>query len=959
MKVIWVLLGYLLCAVTVTAQYPYYHSITTEEGLPSNEVYSIVQDKQGFIWIGSDVGLVRYNGIAFKQYKNEGQRSRIVAGLIISASGRIYGNNFNNQIFYFENDSLYELKGWQGGITNIATGPDGRLWVVGQNGLGIYNEQTQTWQHKDSSYANPARGIHFDEDGAAWYLDLHNMQVGHIANGKIDFYQAQNTEGPKFTIAVHLLSVGKIGKWLVSVSNGEVYKFDGKAFVPFVSKSLSEAIRGRKCNQVIQMADGKLWFCTFSGIVSYDPATDKTEVLYEGVSFSNAMQDREGGIWLASLHKGLFYIPDMRFISWNSAYDAMPSNSITQLFLQKENLYYATSDGHYGTMNVDRRVFQNHYLGVRADISGLYYDTISNTLVFNSSSSLYYYSKGKVNQVLNSTPPIKSILRVGDQLYYASSFGLYVGDTTIGDSGLEKLTDVWSRDLVYKANSKKLWVATDSGITVLHTPTKGFDTTLLGGKQVISIAADIEKVYALLYTGQVVTIGQDYTTQVIATLPNEANGADLEIASGKIWVATNQGVMMFSLTTKQWQKIDKILGLASNDVKALGQYKNEMWLATGNGLQTIPLDYTNDKPAAIVYLALLAVNGQPHKSSAPLLLAYKDVVGFVPEASAYSSMGKYQYAYRVLQGDTAWQLLPANTQQFSLTGISPGDFTFQLKVIDHWGRDSESIIGISGHMQAPFWQRWWFYVLLSATGVFLAFIGFKYRLRTIRRKQEHELERMQLQSELELSQQAALKAQMNPHFIFNVLNSIKSYIYENDKKSAAEYLSTFAKLIRRILTMSGEANVSLEEELDALDLYIQLEAMLLEPPFDYITVIDPKIDLHAVRIPSLLIQPYIENAFIHGLRHQQGTKQLTIAISINKGNLQISIADNGIGRIAAEILNRDRVPGHQSFATNANEKRLALLNQSKAKSVDVVYIDKTDNLGKPIGTEVIITVKPT
>lgn len=955
-KVICAFMGCLVWAATVLAQYPYYHSITTEEGLPSNEVYSIVQDADGFIWIGCDAGLYRYNGITFKQFRNEAQNSRVLTGLTISSSGRIYSYNFNNQIFYVENDSLHEVEGLNKVITNIAADKSGQLWVSGTDGLFIYNEQANTWQHFNPNVRS-ARGIMVDNAGDVWFLDIAADLVGRVHKGENYFYTV-HSNAASLSLAACYISAGQKGAWLLSLDKGELYELDGEVFEPVLSKGIVDALKGRKYNHLLQLSDGRLWCFSFSGVLVYNLDTDETELLYDGVSLSNAIIGQEGGTWLTSLHKGLLYIPDMRLYNWNATHGALPSSSTTKLDLYEDTLYYATSDGYIGSFNLQNDSIQNHYVGARTDVNGLYFDGARKTLFFSSASIIYGWQNGRAELIINNAPPVKSMLKAGGKVYYATSLGLHVADTIFGDKSTRKLIDTWCRDLLYVPFGQQLWAAGDDGIKVLNAYTGEIDTSLLTGTQVIAIAQNSETVFALLYTGQVVSISNGYSVNLVSTLPNEANGADLEIAENQLMIATNQGLMTYELSSQTWLKLNKISGLSSNDIKAVKLYKEQIWIATGNGLQTVPLRYSYTKPKAKVYLKILSVNGLLLNTLPPnLMLNYGDVLSFVPEAVAFSSMGKHHYAYQLFQGDTAWQLLPASTQQFSLPSIAPGPFTFQLKVIDYLGRDSGNIITLKGYMQPPFWQRWWFYLLVSATGVLLAFVGFRYRLQILRRKQQQEIERVQLQNELELSQQAALKAQMNPHFIFNVLNSIKSYIYENDRKSAGEYLGTFAKLIRRILTMSGAANVSLEEELDTLKLYIELEAMLLEPPFDYTLIVAPNIDLHGKRIPSLLIQPYIENAFQHGLRHKQGIKQLTISISHEKDNLKITIDDNGVGRKAAERLNKDRMPGHQSFASNASGKRLALLNKSQANSADVVFVDKTDIKDEPAGTAVIITIK--
>jgi sensor histidine kinase YesM len=199
---------------------------------------------------------------------------------------------------------------------------------------------------------------------------------------------------------------------------------------------------------------------------------------------------------------------------------------------------------------------------------------------------------------------------------------------------------------------------------------------------------------------------------------------------------------------------------------------------------------------------------------------------------------------------------------------------------------------------------------------------------------------------------------MNPHFIFNVLNSIKGYIYENDKKNAALYLTSFSDLVRKVLQQSSVAEIKLEEELEILKLYIELESMLLHDNFEYSIIVDDAIDVSNIKIPGLIIQPFVENAFKHGLRHKEGIKKLTLGFTLNEQNseLQITISDNGIGREASAKLNSETTSNHQSFATEATARRIELLNYDKKNSVAINIIDYEDNQKKAIGTTVIITI---
>jgi LytS/YehU family sensor histidine kinase len=222
-----------------------------------------------------------------------------------------------------------------------------------------------------------------------------------------------------------------------------------------------------------------------------------------------------------------------------------------------------------------------------------------------------------------------------------------------------------------------------------------------------------------------------------------------------------------------------------------------------------------------------------------------------------------------------------------------------------------------------------------------------------------ELKRIQLENDLRYSQETALKAQMNPHFLFNVLNSIKGYIYENDKKNATFYLSSFSDLVRKILNHSSSSKIKLEEEIDILKLYIELEAMLIQDDFKYNLVIEEDLDVSHIKIPALLIQPYIENAVKHGLLHLSTKKKLSVDFSMEGSNLLVVIDDNGIGRKRANEINEKRSSQQSGagFSTKANERRLEILNS--IANIGVQIIDKVDEHSQPSGTQVILKIQVT
>jgi len=207
----------------------------------------------------------------------------------------------------------------------------------------------------------------------------------------------------------------------------------------------------------------------------------------------------------------------------------------------------------------------------------------------------------------------------------------------------------------------------------------------------------------------------------------------------------------------------------------------------------------------------------------------------------------------------------------------------------------------------------------------------------------------------EITQQN-LRQQMNPHFIFNTLNSIQYYMYQHDKLSTNQYLTKFSSLIRRTLDNSRHTSISLKDELDALELYLELESLRFKNKFAYHISVDEEIDLIDHKIPTMLIQPYIENAIGHGLMHRDEGGNLSIDLKLENNCIACSIEDNGIGREAAMMIKQKKNGNHQSLGTTITESRLKLVNQLHGKNMRVEYTDLVDSEGKPAGTRVKIYI---
>ncbi len=245
---------------------------------------------------------------------------------------------------------------------------------------------------------------------------------------------------------------------------------------------------------------------------------------------------------------------------------------------------------------------------------------------------------------------------------------------------------------------------------------------------------------------------------------------------------------------------------------------------------------------------------------------------------------------------------------------------------------------------------------ISSISILVIIAGFGLFGRYKTKKENEELNtRLVYEQNLNKSVLTSIKAQMNPHFFYNALNTIQSFIFTDDKRQATAYLSKFSALTRMILEMSEKERVPLNQEIKAITLYLEIEKARFDVDFNFTLTLHESVDGELISIPSMIIQPFIENSIKHGLLHKKEAKLLTINFTRNSECLFVTIDDNGIGREKSTELNKNRMD-HQSFASKANETRLDLLNKGKAKKVSVTYIDKKDAELNSLGTTVTLEI---
>jgi len=300
------------------------------------------------------------------------------------------------------------------------------------------------------------------------------------------------------------------------------------------------------------------------------------------------------------------------------------------------------------------------------------------------------------------------------------------------------------------------------------------------------------------------------------------------------------------------------------------------------------------------------------------------------------------YMYQMEGIDVKWQSTPYLDNTIDYKSLPPGNYTFKAKAVFR-GEESDVIL-VPFNIANPYYKEGWFYILLFVVSTGIVALLFRFQLKRQKKKAA------QL-NELNASKLTAIQSQMNPHFIFNALNSIQDLVLKGDVDNSYIYITKFANLVRRTLNYSDKDFIDFDSEIKLIELYLTLEKLRFKKEFNYKIITNGIDDL---LVPPMLVQPFIENALVHGLLHKEGKKEIEIEFRLEE-ELVCLITDNGIGRTKAlEIKERQR-SDHESFSVNAIKKRFEILEEHFGGSLGFEYEDLESN-GEALGTRVILRI---
>jgi len=444
-------------------------------------------------------------------------------------------------------------------------------------------------------------------------------------------------------------------------------------------------------------------------------------------------------------------------------------------------------------------------------------------------------------------------------------------------------------------------------------------------------------------------------------LPNNVIYGILQDNTGELWLSTNRGLSRFNISTETFVNYDVTDGLQSSEFNALSLLKSSsglMFFGGMNGFNLFNPDEIQrnpERPDIVISGFTLFERqwpGQIYDGDTIVLKAQDNFFSFEFSALDFTSPYRSRFAYKLENFNSDW-IWVDGTRNFAVyTKVNPGDYKFRVKGASSDGVWNEEGITVTVIIR-PYWYQTWIFRILAAMMVIAAiWLTVWLRYKSMQKKAHLKNQMLQIENQLLDTRQQALRLQMNPHFIFNSLNSVQSFILSKDIDQAVNYLSRFSQLMRMIMTHSAENIIPLSDEIAAITHYLEIEKLRFDNKFSYSITISPMIDEAFTGIPPMIIQPYIENAIIHGLLHKESTGKIEIAFEKMDHQIHCTITDDGIGRKKAAEIKQKLGLHEKSRGMMISKERLDFFNKTENDIYSVKITDLTDDDGNPSGTKV-------
>ncbi len=972
---------------------PAWRNYNTDHGLASSEVYVAMQDSKGYMWFGSDNGLSRFDGYGFQNYgPTDGLQNNVVFDLQEDQKGRIWIMTMSGNAYYHFRDSIYPFQyndtiqlfkdQFRMGVHLYFDDSDGSLYVTLMK-VGILQIKTDGTYHLFRGQ-NPRSIIVIERNNKILYAHSHQGKAEIESRRSFDNWLKRNhlcipLEFHKDTITSIMptgCSPGDLNGDLTIVeklSDGN-FIYVNKYHIVFVNNNeivLEKKYESESTN-FLEDEKGAIFQCQNQGfgVAFYDNLDalkeDKKKALLSGFSVVNMTQDVKGGYWFTTLEQGVFYTSGLDFqiydenngfsTSFIKAFDVKNENNIF-VGLINNDINYLNSNTHQ-VKKLPRLIGSQGF-------ENIYYDHKTDQLW--AGGVLQYLEKDRWRMIEFNYDNSEFLTNWPFKDYFQTKDSNYIWSIAIASAAKIELnsksvqlysefegiqTHIFSG---YEDLNEQVWFGKIDGLWQLQK-----DTLLRPEIMHPSFYHRIEAIKQLPDStlvigtkGRGIVLWKDKWFKEIT----EANGLTSDMIEniyvdekGVIWVGTLLGL---NKIVRQWddnfvvENITANHGLPSNEINQVKVINDEVWVATTKGLVRFPYDFRSNLVSDPPFFEAILINDEAIdlEKSNLTFLHQQNNISFHFLIINYHQNGKIPYRYRLVPAQSDWK--ETQNREVSYPALDNGAYTFEVQSQNEDGIWSSSTT-YDFKIWPPWWETWW---AISLGILALAGIGFGfYKRRTKQLEKEVAIEKQMTEVERQ-----ALRSQMNPHFIFNALNAIQGYIAQGDKLAANRYLSRFSKLIRSALQHSRVTKVPLEDDLASLKNYLELEQMRFKGGFDFQIKVADEIDTAEVTIPPMLIQPFVENAIVHGLANKEGNGKIDIDFQRKNDKLFITVTDNGIGIETSKKLKAGIASSHKSVGMTITKHRLEMLS-GNGENGNVKIEELKDELGNVTGTKVSLNI---
>lgn len=941
---------------------PVFRHFTTEDGLPSSETYFVLGDSKGYMWFATDHGVARYNGYEFKTFTTkDGLPDNTVFKLFEDRKGRIWMLTFSGKIFYFEKNKIFPYQ-----FNSLVNKENENIIPMGlyvdehenvyvtflsKGELKIDNKGNAAWKFINTGIY-PLRYVIDEFDSGTLlisacynenYNKIHPVMVIHAKDLKTDTVSFAPLPTGKFS-AIRM-SKDK----LIYALSGALFEISGGT-VKFLCYAPAEVSFLMKDN------NNRLWVGTSNGVYCYDNgnfASPGDHYLGEK-SISGILRDHEGGYWFTTLEDGIFYL----------AGDAVHSIYFKEEYLQKPLCL---------TIVNNDAVYAGYLDGAIVEIKNGHgkpvfvpeQKKVINSLYADPGSEKIYISQGEPGFLEGKIfRPLKhkvihglktNFLKHSDGSIYCSGSSFIF---KIKNDSLVDYTNVSQRiNCLAESEDHHLLLGCNSGVYRYDESENKIEAyhSGLSNLRVDDIQwfgntlcfATRGKGVLFLKNGRLTQI--DESKGLCSDLITK-----LFVNDNDVWCATNNGISHIRFHDKDTGYTISTIhvgdGLLSDEINDITQLNDTIYVATKSGISYFQknLDFINHTNPFIQVTKLRVNNSDTDVTSGMEFNHNSNNIRIGFDGISYRSKGKISYRYMLASGQDTLSEFTMN-RDVEFLSLAPGHYTFSVSAKNNSQVWSSSPATFSFFIRPAWWQTWWFKLLVAVAVAALIYVVYKMQLKKMREKFDAERSHASLHL-------TALRAQMNPHFIFNMMSSIRSYMQRNDSASAEKYLTSFAKHLRNTLDNSEIQEISLDEELKALKTYADLEMQGTEKGFEFSIQCDPGIDMEDTMLPSLLLQPFVENSVKHGISRLNHCGKISIEIKKINDSILISVEDNGIGRQEASRQNGASGIKHTSHGTALTFDRISAFNKAYNRNISATVIDLTDTEGKSTGTRVEIKI---